>query len=87
MKDDLVAATGNGIAWVLTLADLKDAAQLISYILASITSLITIGYILFKWWKKATSEDSSGGKKITKEEIKELEEEIKENVKNREKDL
>lgn len=87
MKDDLIAAGGNAIAWTLTIADFKDITATISYIAAIITSILTALYIVYKWYKKATSEDSKGGKSITFEEIKDLKEEVEEHVKNREEDL
>ena len=72
MKDDIILGVGNVTAWSLTLAQFKETAEAISYILASIASLLTVAYIIYKWYKRATSEDSKGGKNITLEEIKEI---------------
>lgn len=76
MKDDIILGVGNVTAWSLTLAQFKETAEAISYILASIASLLTVAYIIYKWYKRATSEDSKGGKSITLEEIEELKEEV-----------
>jgi len=87
MKDDIILGVGNVTAWSLTLAQFKETAEAISYILASIASLLTVAYIIYKWYKRATSEDSKGGKSITFEEIKDLKEEVEEHVKDKEQDL
>lgn len=75
MKDDLIAGVGNITAWSLTLAEFKESAMTISYILASITSLVTIGYIIYKWYKRAKADG-----KITAEEVAELAKDLKENI-------
>ena len=75
MKDDLIAGVGNITAWSLTLAEFKETAMTISYILASITSLVTIGYIIYKWYKKAKADG-----KITADEVAELANDLKNNI-------
>lgn len=88
MKDDIILGIGNVTAWSLTLAQFKETAEAISYILASIASLLTVAYIIYKWYKRATSDDSKGGKSITLEEIEELKEEVDDYAnKDREKSL
>lgn len=80
MKDDLIAGVGNITAWSLTLAEFKETAMTISYILASITSLVTIGYIIYKWYKKAKADG-----KITADEVAELANDLKD-IKKKEKE-
>lgn len=87
MKDDLIILSGDAVAWTFTVAEFKELAAGISYIFAILSSVLTICYIIWKWYKKATSDDSKGGKDITLDEIKELKEDIKDHVKSGKEDL
>ena len=67
MKDSAKATIGSCLTWVTTIAQTNEIFQLIQIILASIVSVITIAFIIYKWWKSATADG-----KITKEEIDDL---------------
>lgn len=77
MKDSIFGYGPAGITWILTAIQSDKILQYINLILAILATLVSIGYTVWKWWKKA-KEDG----KITEEEIEELKEEIKENLKN-----
>lgn len=79
-KDEATGIIGSSVSWILTISQANQIFELVQVILSSIVSLITIGYIAYKWYKRVTSENSDGGKKITINEIKELKDEVEENV-------
>ena len=79
MKDEAIGSTGSLLSWVLTFTQTNEIFALIQIIASTIVSIVTLGYILYKWYKKATEDG-----KITKEEVEELGEEIK-NYKEKEK--
>lgn len=76
----LVGTGGTTIETVLAVSQTNEILQTIQIILACITFAVTIGYTVYKWYKRATSKDSKGGEKITKEEFGELLEDVKEEV-------
>lgn len=71
MNKDIYSYAGSGLA--ITFAALQDNPifQLISFILSTLAALVTIGFTIYKWYKKA-SEDG----KITIEEIDDLQEQL-----------
>ena len=75
MKEDIISGAGSGGMWILTAVQTNEVFQLVQIILSCVVSLVTILYIVWKWWKKASADG-----KITKEEIEELEKEIDDNV-------
>lgn len=77
MKDSIFGYGPAGITWILTAIQSDKILQYVNLILAILATLVSIGYTCWKWWKKA-KEDG----KITEEEIEELKENIKENLKN-----
>ena len=72
MKDEAIGSTGSLLSWGLTFTQTNEIFALIQIIASTIVSIVTLGYILYKWYKKA-KEDG----KITKEEVEELGEELK----------
>ena len=72
MKDEAIGGTGSILSWVLTITQTNEIFALIQIIASTIVSIITIGYILYKWYKKATEDG-----KITKDEVEELGNELK----------
>lgn len=76
MKDDAKGVIGSALTWALSIGQVNEIFSLVQIILASIVSVVTLAYIIFKWYKRVTSEDSDGGSKITKDEISELGKEI-----------
>ena len=80
MKDTAVGAIGCTFEAVLTITQTNEVFQLISLIATIVSTLVVLLFTVWKWYKKATSENSDGGKDITKEEIKDLVDDIKENT-------
>lgn len=77
MKDEATGVVGSSISWVLTITQANEIFELIQIIFSCLVSFITIIYIIYKWYKRA-SEDG----KITAEEIDELKKEVDEHVKH-----
>ena len=78
MKDDAKGVIGSALTWALSINQINEVFSLIQIILATIVSGVTLAFIIYKWYKRATSEDSDGGSKVTLDEITELGKEIKE---------
>ena len=77
MKDNVLEYLGAGTTWVLTALQTEKLLSYINLILAILTTLITLCYTIYKWYRKAKQDG-----KITEEEIEELKEQIKENLKD-----
>lgn len=70
-----VGIGGTALESLLAVAQTNEILQTIQIILAIITFLVTIGYTLWKWYKNAKKDG-----KITKDEVEDLVDEIKEEV-------
>ena len=81
-----VGATGTIIETILAVSQANETLQTIQIILSIITFVVTICYTIWRWYKKATSDDSKGGKNITKDEIDELVEDVKKEVDKNDRD-
>jgi len=75
-KTEVVGYSGTTIEAVLAVTQTNEILQAVQLILSIIVLLVTVGYTLWKWYRKATDEDSEGGKKITKNEVDDLMEDI-----------
>ena len=53
MKDDAIASGGSVLSWILTITQTNEIFALIQIIASTIVSILTILYILWKWYKKA----------------------------------
>lgn len=71
MKDKLVIV-GNILTYLLTVIETNEIFQLISLILSVAVSVIIILFKLYSWYKQAKKDG-----KITKDEVKDLTEDIK----------
>ena len=71
-KDSIAGFSICGFETVLTVTQTNEVFQTASIILTCISTLVVIAYTIWKWWKSATDENSKGGKKITKDEVDEL---------------
>ena len=80
MKDNIVYISVGAIEAVVTIAQTNEVLQTIQIIISCIAGAFAIAYTVWKWYKKATSKDSPGGEKITKEEIGDLITDVKEEV-------
>lgn len=72
MKDDVIAGSGSALSWILTVTQTNEIFALIQIIASTIVSIVTLAYILWKWYKKA-KEDGE----ITPDEVEDLAEELK----------
>ena len=72
-----VGITGTSIEAILAATQTNEILQAVQIVLAIISFLVTIIYTFWKWYKNATREDSDGGKKITKDEVSDLIQDIK----------
>ena len=68
---------GSGILWVLTATQTEQIFKIISLVLSIVISLVILISKIVEWYKKANKD-----KKITKEEIKEIINGTKEDVKD-----
>ena len=78
--DEVIAAgsAGTAIETVLAVSQTNEILRAIQIILSIITFLVTLAYTIWKWYKKATDENSDGGKKITKDEVDDLFKQVEE---------
>lgn len=72
MKEEAVGITGSGISWILTAIQNDTILSYINTISAILASLVTIAYIVWKWYKKAKQDG-----KITKDEVEDLFDDLK----------
>lgn len=75
-----VGITGTSIEAILAATQTNEILQAVQIVLAIISFLVTIIYTFWRWYKNATKEDSDGGKKITKDEVKDLIQDVKKEV-------
>lgn len=78
MRENVIGYGGCALEAVLTLTQTNQVFQLIQIILTILSSLVVFGFTVYKWYKKA-KEDG----KITKDEVEDLVDEIKENINDR----
>lgn len=78
MKESAIGYGGCALEAVLTLTQTNEVFQLIQICLTILSTLVVLGFTFYKWYKKA-KEDG----KITKDEVDELVDEIKENINDR----
>lgn len=81
MKYELGGYMGSFFTALLAAVQTNQVLQIIEVILACISFLLSIAYTIWKWYKKAKLEDSDGGSKVTRKEVKELQDEIMKEVK------
>lgn len=81
MKHELGGYMGSFFTAILAAVQTNQVLQIIEVILACISFLLSIAYTIWKWYKKAKSEQSDGGSEVTYKEVKELQDEIMKEVK------
>lgn len=80
MKKDVLEYVGSGLSIVFTAIQTNEIFQIISLILAILTSATTLAFTLWKWYKKAkedgkiTPSELAEGAKIVEDGIKEIKE-------------
>lgn len=67
LKDEIAMFTGDGVLAFLTATQVDTVLKWVSLALTILTTLVTLAFTIYKWWKKA-KEDG----KIDKEEIDEF---------------
>ena len=76
MKNNLnMGFLGSATSWICTIVQTNEIFQCVMLVLSILSTLFTLAYTIYKWYNKA-KEDG----KITKEEIKELADDISEIV-------
>lgn len=80
MKDTIVYGSVGIVETVVTVAQTNEVLQTVQIIISCVAGAFAIAYTIWKWYKKATSKDSPGGEKITKEEVGDLITDIKDDV-------
>ena len=84
-QQELGGYIGSTLTATLAAVQTNEVFQIIEVILASISFALSIAYTIWKWHKRAKSEDSDGGSKITKKETDELIDDLNEIIKDGEK--
>ena len=65
-KNEVVSFSGNIFTYILASIQINEVFQIIELVIAILTSLVLLGYRIWKWWKEAKKDG-----KIDKREIKE----------------
>ena len=81
-----VGIGGTVFETALAVSQTNEIMQTIQIALSIVTFLVTLFYTLWKWYRNATKEDSDGGKKITKDEVDDLVEDVKKEVDKHDRD-
>ena len=71
-KAEIVGYSTTAFETILAAGQADEILQVIQIALSIIAFIVTISYTIYKWYKKATSNNSDGGSKITKDEVKDL---------------
>ena len=79
--EDVSVVGLNAVTYAIPFAELEQVLKIISLALSIITSVILIVIAFVKWWKKAFADG-----KITKEELDELEDILKDKKENENKE-
>lgn len=75
----MTGIAGNSVAVIFTAVQQNQILQTISFILTIISVIITIAFTIYKWYRKAKADG-----KITPDEIKELHDDLKDVLKDKE---
>lgn len=81
MYDKAVNATGLSLMGVATVAQTNEVFQMVQIIITSVSALVVLAFNIWKWYKKAKAD-----KKITDDEIDELEKIVTGSLKKEESD-
>jgi membrane protein implicated in regulation of membrane protease activity len=82
LKDTIVYGSVGIVETVVTVAQTNEVLQTVQIIISCVAGAFAIAYTIWKWYKRATSKDSPGGEKITKEEVGDLITDVKEEASN-----
>lgn len=78
---DIFSWTGSIFGTIFTALQTNEIMQYISLALTILSTLFAIAFTIYKWYKKATEDG-----KITKDEVKELEDDLKDVLDDKEKE-
>lgn len=56
-------------ATVASTVSVEEVLSMVMIVIAIISGLLSIAYTSYKWYKRVTSENSDGGKKVTSKEL------------------
>lgn len=80
MKDSGIGVAGTVVSnasGIILIAQTIDLMSILVMLIGIVSGVISIGYNVYKWYKKVTHENSDGGKNITLKEIEDGLKEIK----------
>lgn len=80
MKETVLGYSSGGVGVLISAVQTNEWLGVILAILSIIEVLITTAYMIYKWYKNAKSDNSDGGKKITKKEIEDAIDIVKEGI-------
>lgn len=75
MHEEVVMATGVATCLTGSVSQTNETMQIINLVITCVVGVVTLAYTIYKWYKKAKSDG-----KITKEEVNELIEDVKEEI-------
>ena len=78
--DMIFSWSGSVFGTILTAIQTNEVFQYIQLALTILSTLVAIGFTIWKWWKKASQDG-----KIDEEEVKELEKDLKDALDDNEK--
>lgn len=67
LKEEIAMFSGDGILALLTASQTNELLQWISLALTILTTIVTLAFTIYKWWKKAKADGQ-----ITIDEVEEL---------------
>ncbi len=67
IKEEIAMFSGDGILALLTASQTNELLQWISLALTILTTIVTLAFTIYKWWKKAKADGQ-----ITIDEVEEL---------------
>lgn len=79
--DELVGYAGSSVSAIFTITQTNEVFQTVQLILSILAVSVTIAYTVWKWWKNAKKDG-----KITIDEVENLFNNLKENIKEDEED-
>lgn len=80
MKDGIVYGGVGIVETVVTVSQTNEVFQTVQIIISAVAAAVALAYTIWKWYKNATKEDSPGGKKITKDEVVDLVDQVKDSL-------
>jgi membrane protein implicated in regulation of membrane protease activity len=80
-QQELGGYLGSTLTAALAAVQTNEVFQIIEVILACVSFAVSIAYTIWKWYKRAKSQDSDGGSNITQKEVVNLIDDLHEHIK------